>query len=218
MWSESEKVHNAPRLCTSVFSDSNMSFKKTDLVKNLGLKISEKMKKAGVPERFGVASTALPDRREQRRLDQLAGLIPFAIKLNADLVKQLQDRAVQEGVTLNEWVDRLIRAGLAVQPAAKAVAVKTEAPAPAKKAATPVVKPVVAKKPVASKTATAPAPAKKEAAKKVAAKKVAAQKVAVKTAAKPAAKTAPKPVAKKAPAKKAAAKKATAKKATAKKS
>lgn len=189
MWSESEKVHNAPRLCTSVFSDSNMSFKKTDLVKNLGLKISEKMKKAGVPERFGVASTALPDRREQRRLDQLAGLIPFAIKLNADLVKQLQDRAVQEGVTLNEWVDRLIRAGLAVQPAAKAVAVKTEAPAPAKKAATPVVKPVVAKKAVASKTATAPAPAKKEAAK-----------------------TAPKPVAKKAPAKKAAAKKATAKK------
>lgn len=207
MWSESEKVHNAPRLCTSVFSDSNMSFKKTDLVKNLGLKISEKMKKAGVPERFGVASTALPDRREQRRLDQLAGLIPFATKLNADLVKQLQDRAVQEGVTLNEWVDRLIRAGLAVQPAAKAVAVKAEAPVPARKAAAPAVKPVFAKKAVASKTAAAPAPAKKAAAKKVAAKKV-----AVKTAAKPAAKTAPKPVAKKAPAKKAAAKKATAKK------
>ena len=207
MWSESEKVHNAPRLCTSVFSDSNMSFKKTDLVKNLGLKISEKMKKAGVPERFGVASTALPDRREQRRLDQLAGLIPFATKLNADLVKQLQDRAVQEGVTLNEWVDRLIRAGLAVQPAAKAVAVKAEAPVPAKKAAAPAVKPVVAKKAVASKTAAVPAPAKKAAAKKVAAKKV-----AVKTAAKPAAKTVPKPVAKKAPAKKAAAKKATAKK------
>lgn len=207
MWSESEKVHNAPRLCTSVFSDSNMSFKKTDLVKNLGRKISEKMKKAGVPERFGVASTALPDRREQRRLDQLAGLIPFATKLNADLVKQLQDRAVQEGVTLNEWVDRLIRAGLAVQPAAKA-----EAPVPAKKAVAPVVKPVVAKKAVASKTAAAPAPAQKAAAKKVAAKKVAAKKVAVKTAAKPAAKTAPKPVAKKAPAKKAAAKKATAKK------
>lgn len=202
MWSESEKVHNAPRLCTSVFSDSNMSFKKTDLVKNLGLKISEKMKKAGVPERFGVASTALPDRREQRRLDQLAGLIPFAIKLNADLVKQLQDRAAQEGVTLNEWVDRLIRAGLAVQPAAKAVAVKAEAPVPAEKAAAPAVKPVVAKKAVASKTAAAPAPAKK----------VAAKKVAVKTAAKPAAKTAPKPVAKKAPAKKAAAKKAAAKK------
>lgn len=207
MWSESEKVHNAPRLCTSVFSDSNMSFKKTDLVKNLGLKISEKMKKAGVPERFGVASTALPDRREQRRLDQLAGLIPFATKLNADLVKQLQDRAVQEGVTLNEWVDRLIRAGLAVQPAAKAVAVKAEAPVPARKAAAPAVKPVFAKKAVASKTAAAPAPSQKAAAKKVAAKKV-----AVKTAAKPAAKTVPKPVAKKAPAKKAAAKKATAKK------
>lgn len=205
MWSESEKVHNAPRLCTSVFSDSNMSFKKTDLVKNLGLKISEKMKKAGVPERFGVASTALPDRREQRRLDQLAGLIPFAVKLNADLVKQLQDRAVQEGVTLNEWVDRLIRAGLAVQPAAKVVVVKTEAPVPAKKAAAPAVKPVVAKKAVASKAAATPAPAKKAAAKKV----------AVKTAAKPAAKTVPKPVAKKAPAKKAAAKKAPAKKADA---
>ena len=196
MWSESERVHNAPRLCTSVFSDSNMSFKKTDLVKNLGLKISEKMKKAGVPERFGVASTALPDRREQRRLDQLAGLIPFAVKLNADLVKQLQDRAVQEGVTLNEWVDRLIRAGLAVQPAAKTAVVKAAALAPA---------------PV-------PAPAKKGAAEKVGAKKVAAKKVAVKAATKPAAKAEPKPAAKKAPAKKAAAKKVAAKKAPAKKS
>lgn len=215
MWSESERVHNAPRLCTSVFSDSNMSFKKTDLVKNLGLKISEKMKKAGVPERFGVASTALPDRREQRRLDQLAGLIPFAVKLNADLVKQLQDRAVQEGVSLNEWVDRVIRAGLAVQPAAKVVAVKAEAvaSAPAKKATAPAVKPVAAKKAVANKTAAAPVPAKKAAAKKVAAKKV-----AVKTAAKPVAKTESKPVAKKAPAKKAAAKKAAAKKAPSKKS
>ena len=185
MWSESERVHNAPRLCTSVFSDSNMSFKKTDLVKNLGLKISEKMKKAGVPERFGVASTALPDRREQRRLDQLAGLIPFAVKLNADLVKQLQDRAVQEGVTLNEWVDRLIRAGLAVQPAAKTAVVKAAALAPA---------------PV-------PAPAKKAAAKKVAVK--AATKPAAKAEPKPAAKKAP---AKKAAAKKVAAKKAPAKK------
>ena len=154
-----------------------MSFKKTDLVKNLGLKISEKMKKAGVPERFGVASTALPDRREQRRLDQLAGLIPFATKLNADLVKQLQDRAVQEGVTLNEWVDRLIRAGLAVQPAAKAVAVKAEAPVPAKKAA------AAAPAAAAEKAAADKAAQEKLATEKAAQDKLAAEKAALDKAA-----------------------------------
>lgn len=175
MRSENEWVHNAPRLCTPVFSDSTMSLKKTDLAKNMALKISMEMKKAGVPNRFGVASTALPDRREQRKLDQAAGLVPFAVKLHHDLVKQLQERALQEGVSLNDLTERFIRAGMGGAPAA-AVPAKVEAKAvvgktpvkstPVKKAAA--TKPVAAKaeKPVASKV-----PAKKAAAKKAAPQK-----------------------------------------------
>lgn len=188
MRSEIEWVHNAPRLCTPVFSDSTMSLKKTDLAKNMALKISMEMKKAGVPNRFGTASTALPDRREQRKLDQAAGLVPFAVKLHHDLIKQLQERAQQEGVSLNELTERFIRAGMgasvvAAAPLAtakvevKAVTSKTPVKAaPAKKAA--VTKPLVAKadKPVADK-----APAKKAVvAKKAVPLKAAAKKVAKK--------------------------------------
>lgn len=149
MRSESESVHNAPRLCTPVFSDSTMSLKKTDLAKNMALKISMEMKKAGVPNRFGTASTALPDRREQRKLDQAAGLVPFAVKLHQDLVKQLQERAQQEDVSLNELTERFIRAGMGA-PEVK--------PVPAKKAA--------AAKPVADKAPAKKAPAAKKVAKK----------------------------------------------------
>ena len=44
-----------------------MSMKKTDLEKNKAIKLREGVQKAPVPTRFGVASTAVPDRREQRR-------------------------------------------------------------------------------------------------------------------------------------------------------
>jgi hypothetical protein len=113
--------------------------KKTDLVKNLGLKIRGQMQRAAVPGRFAEGAAALPDRREQRKLDQAAGLLPFAVKLHGDLVKQLQSLASEEGVSLNEVTDRLIRAGLAAGPAKKVPAKK----APAKKAAA---KPAPAKK------------------------------------------------------------------------
>ncbi|WP_375213422.1 hypothetical protein [Aquabacterium sp.] len=121
--------------------------KKTDLVKNLGLKIQGKMRAAGVPGRFGEGAAQLPDRREQRKLDQAAGLVPFAVKLHGELVRQLQAQAQAEGVHVHALTERLLRAGLAAEPAA--------VPPPAPKAATP------------------KAPAKKAPAKKVPAKKVA---------------------------------------------
>lgn len=128
--------------------------KKTDLVKNLGLKIKGKMQATGVPGRFAEGAAQLPDRREQRKLDQAAGLVPFAIKLHHDLVKQLHDLAQAQGEPLHTLTERLVRAGLAAAPEA--------VNAPAKKA--------VAKK---APAAPAPAPAKKAAAKKAAAKKAA---------------------------------------------
>jgi len=145
--------------------------KKTDLVKHLGKKITGQMQKAAIPGRFAQGSTALPDRREQRKMDQAAGLQPFAVKVHIDLARQLREMAEREGVNINALVDRLIRAGLggaAVSPAAQPKAEK----APAQKSAA--VKKVPAKKAVATK-----APAKKAAAQKPAAKKVA--KKAVKT-------------------------------------
>ena len=146
--------------------------KKTDLVKNLGLKIKGKMQAAGVPGRFAEGAAQLPDRREQRKLDQAAGLVPFAVKLHHDLVKQLHDLAQAQGEPLHTLTERLVRAGLAAAPdAAKAPVAK----APAKKAP--------AKKAAAPKAEAPPAAAKKAAAKQAVAKKAPAKKVAAKKAA-----------------------------------
>lgn len=89
-----------------------MSMKRTDLAKSLGSKISGQMRQAVVPGRFGQAASEVPDRREQRKLDQAAGLVPFAAKLHGDLVKELQELAAASGQSLNEVADRVIRAGL----------------------------------------------------------------------------------------------------------
>ncbi|RZI81813.1 MAG: hypothetical protein EOP38_18040 [Rubrivivax sp.] len=89
--------------------------KKTDLEKSKASKLMGQMRQAPQPGRFGAAAAALPDRREQRKIDQANGLVPFAVKLNADLVKQLQARAEQSGEPLTDVVDRVIRAGLAAQ-------------------------------------------------------------------------------------------------------
>ena len=86
--------------------------KKTDLEKNKGLKVSSRMNQAGTPTRFGKEAGAVPDRREQRKLDQAQGLVPFAVKLNADLVKQIQVLAQERQSGLNEVVAELLKKGL----------------------------------------------------------------------------------------------------------
>jgi hypothetical protein len=86
--------------------------KKTDLEKNKGLKVSSRMNQAGTPARFGKEAGAVPDRREQRKLDQAQGLVPFAVKLNADLVKQIQVLAQERQSGLNEVVAELLKKGL----------------------------------------------------------------------------------------------------------
>ena len=82
--------------------------KKTDLYKNLGIKINSQMKQAGAPTR----ATDAPDRREQRKLDQALGLVPFAVKLNIDLVAQLHALAKTRDISINELTDELLRAAL----------------------------------------------------------------------------------------------------------
>lgn len=86
--------------------------KKTDLYKNLAAKVEGRMKLAGTPDRF--AQGAALDRKEQRKLDQAKGLIPFAVKLDAALAEELRTLALSRQLGLNELVEDLLRKGLAV--------------------------------------------------------------------------------------------------------
>ena len=87
--------------------------KKADLEKMKGSSINERMKQAPIPVRFGRDSSAVADRRERRKLDQAQGLVPFAVKLNGELVKQLHARAQERQLPLNEVVAELLKKGLA---------------------------------------------------------------------------------------------------------
>ena len=87
--------------------------KKTDLEKLKGVSITARMKQADVPGRFGSDAHAVSNRREQRRLDQARGLVPFAVKLDGELVKQIHALAQQRNTGLNELVGDLLKKALA---------------------------------------------------------------------------------------------------------
>ena len=86
--------------------------KKTDLEKHKGLKINSGVNRFGTPGRFAKDAGVPMERREQRKLDQALGLVPFAVKLNGDLVKQVQALAQQRKTGLNEVVAELLKKGL----------------------------------------------------------------------------------------------------------
>jgi hypothetical protein len=90
-----------------------MSMKKTDLTKHLAKKLDGRMKAAGVPDRFAQGAAAGVDKREQRRLDAAAGLVPFACKLPAELVKRLHEAAAAEAGGVNALVARALEKSLA---------------------------------------------------------------------------------------------------------
>ena len=90
--------------------------KRTDLYRLQGLKIAGRIKPHGAVTTPGGAAS-VPDKREQRRLDQAAGLIPFACKLNTDLVKQVQALAQTRNTGLNETLADLLIKGLAADTA-----------------------------------------------------------------------------------------------------
>lgn len=84
--------------------------KKTDLAKSDAKKLMNQMGAKGGA--FGAASTPAPDRREQRERERALGLVPFAVKLNGDLVQQLQARAKERGADMNALVAELLQKGL----------------------------------------------------------------------------------------------------------
>ena len=87
--------------------------KKTDLEKLKGTKLSGNMKLAGIPDRFGKDAANLPDKREQRKRDQEAGLVPFAVKLHGDLIKQIHALADKDQKSLNDVMAELLTKALA---------------------------------------------------------------------------------------------------------
>lgn len=84
--------------------------KKTGMAKSDAKKLMGQMSTGAAT--FGAAAAPTVDRREQRKLDQAAGLVPFAVKLNADLVKQLQELSRERGVELNQLVAEVLAKGL----------------------------------------------------------------------------------------------------------
>ena len=91
-----------------------MAMKATDLARLKGTKIMGQMKQARAAGKPDAAPAA--DRREQRKLDQAAGLVPFAVKLDQRLVVQLIALAASRGLSMAEVVDELLRKGLGIPP------------------------------------------------------------------------------------------------------
>jgi len=88
--------------------------KKTDLAKNDAKKLMNKMATAGATA-FGNAANPVVDKREQRKRDQALGLVPFAVKLNGDLVKRLHTLAAERGIDMNALVADVLVKGLEQQ-------------------------------------------------------------------------------------------------------
>ena len=70
------------------------------------------MSQSRTPGRFAQGAAIVLDRREQRKRDQALGLVPFAIKLDVELVKQLHALAQERGTGLNELTADLLQKGL----------------------------------------------------------------------------------------------------------
>ena len=90
-----------------------MSMKKTDLEKNKAKKIDGSMRSAGIPDRFAQGAAGAADKREQRRRDAAAGLVPFACKLPVELTTRLGERAASVEGGMNALVEQLLTQGLA---------------------------------------------------------------------------------------------------------
>jgi len=83
---------------------------KFELERNKAYKIVGQLKQSGIANRQGQAQTA--DRREQRKQDQAAGLVPFALKITQTQAEQLRALAQDRGITTNELVAELLQKAL----------------------------------------------------------------------------------------------------------
>jgi hypothetical protein len=88
-----------------------VALKKTDLERLKAASLTDRLQKSAPPERYAHGAHALT-RKEQRERDRAQGLVPFAVKLNGELVKQLQALARERQAPLNQVVAELLQRGL----------------------------------------------------------------------------------------------------------
>lgn len=86
--------------------------KRTDIEKNIGTKINNKIQRSGDTGPFTKDAGKSFDKREQRKLDQALGLVSFAVKINSSIVLQIQELAKEKQTTVNEVVAELLQKGL----------------------------------------------------------------------------------------------------------
>lgn len=86
--------------------------KRTLMEKIKGRQIEGGMNRPAAPGRPGPNAVGVVSRKQQRQIDQAAGLVAFAVKLPAELVAQLRSLQ-QDGETgMNELVADLLRKAL----------------------------------------------------------------------------------------------------------
>lgn len=90
-----------------------MSSKKADLEKHKAMQIENQRRESG--NHFGPASAPVEDRRARRERERALGLVPLAVKLPADLLREIQSRAQTQGTSIDQSVEHLLRAGMAAQ-------------------------------------------------------------------------------------------------------
>ena len=86
--------------------------KRVEMEKLKGIGIQDRMQQSAVPGRYGQQSGQMVSRRERREADQAAGLVPFAVKLNSDLIARIHAVQQQGEKPLNEVVAELLETGL----------------------------------------------------------------------------------------------------------
>jgi hypothetical protein len=87
--------------------------KAVQLAKIKGAKLGDGKAQPSSSGRFGERIAPVPTRREQRALEQAHGLVPFAVKLESDLVTQMHALAKTRKLTLDEIVAELLKKGIA---------------------------------------------------------------------------------------------------------
>ena len=85
--------------------------KKTGMAKSDAKKLMGKMAAPGASA-FGAGDAVAIDRREQRKRDQALGLVPFAVKLNSELIQQLQTLAKEQDRHINDITAEILNKGL----------------------------------------------------------------------------------------------------------
>ena len=94
-----------------VRAEAAIALKKTQLERLKAANLQDQLRKCAPPERYAAGAHQL-SRKEQRERDRAQGLVPFAVKLNGELVKRVTARAQQKGTPLNDLVAELLERGL----------------------------------------------------------------------------------------------------------